>query len=105
VKNAFLNGPIKEEVYVEQPSDFEDEKYLYHVYKLHKVRYELKQSLRVWYEYLRDFLTQNNFKIGKTDSTFFNRKVDNNLLICQIYVDDMIFGSISQSFFMSLARS
>jgi hypothetical protein len=104
VKNAFLIGPIKEEVYVEQPSDFEDEKYLYHVYKFHKVRYGLKQALR-WYEYLRDFLTQNNFKIGKTDSTFFTRKVDNNLLIYQIYVDDMIFGSTSQSFFMSLARS
>jgi hypothetical protein len=81
VKNAFLNGPIKEEVYVEQPPDFKDEYYSNHVYKLHNALYRLKQAPRVWYECLRDFLIQNSFKIGKIDSTFFTRNVDNDLFI------------------------
>jgi hypothetical protein len=41
VKSAFLNGPIKEEVYVEQPSDFGSEEYPNHIYKLHKALYGL----------------------------------------------------------------
>jgi hypothetical protein len=61
VKIAFLNGPIKEKVYVEQPSGFKDQEYPNHVYKLHKALYELKQAPRAWYECLRDFLTQNSF--------------------------------------------
>jgi hypothetical protein len=98
VKIAFLNGPIKEEVYVEQPPGFEDQEYTNHVYKLHKALYGLKQDPRAWYECLWDFLTQNGFKIGKADPALFTRKVDNDLYICQIYVDDIIFGSTSQSF-------
>jgi hypothetical protein len=98
VKSDFLNGPIKEEVYVEQPPGFEDQEYPNHVYKLHKALYELKQAPRAWYERLRDFLTQNDFKIGKADSTLFTRKVDKDLFICQIYIDDIIFGSTNQSF-------
>jgi hypothetical protein len=65
VKSAFLNGPIKEEVYMEQPHGFESEEYPNHVYKLHKALYELKQVSRAWYECLRDFLIENGFKIGK----------------------------------------
>jgi hypothetical protein len=99
VKCAFLNGPIKVKVYVEQPLGFEDQEYPNHVYKLHKALYGLKQAPpRAWYECLRDFLTQNGFKIGKADSTLFTRKVDKDLFICQIYVDDIIFGSTNQSF-------
>jgi hypothetical protein len=55
VKSAFLNGPIKEEVYVEQPPNFKCEEYPSHVYKLHKVLYGLQQAPRAWYESLRDF--------------------------------------------------
>jgi hypothetical protein len=98
VKSAFVNGTIKEEVYVEQPLGFEDQEYPNNVYKLHKVLYGLKQAPRAWYECLRDFLTQNGFKIGKTDSTLFTRKVDKDSFIYQIYVDDIIFGSTNQSF-------
>jgi hypothetical protein len=50
IKSAFLNGSIKEEVYVEQPPNFKDEEYPNHVYKLHKALYELKQAPRAWYE-------------------------------------------------------
>jgi hypothetical protein len=56
IKSAFLNGPIKEEVYVEHPPDFGSEEYPNHVYKLHKALYELKQAPRALYEYLRNFL-------------------------------------------------
>jgi hypothetical protein len=78
-KSAFLNGPIKEEVYVEQPPGFEDEEYSNHVYKLHKLLYGLKQAPIVWYECLRDFLIDNDFRIGKVDATLFTRKVDKDL--------------------------
>jgi hypothetical protein len=59
---------------VEQPPDFKSEGCPNHVYKLYKTLYELKQTPRAWYECLRDFLIQNNFSIGKTDSTLFTRK-------------------------------
>jgi hypothetical protein len=59
VKSAFLNGPIKEEVYVEQPPGFQDSEYPNHVYKLSKAFYGLKQAPRAWYECLRDFLITN----------------------------------------------
>jgi hypothetical protein len=52
VKSTFLNGPIKEEVYVEQPLDFEDSEYPNHVYRLSKALYGLKQAPRAWYECL-----------------------------------------------------
>jgi hypothetical protein len=64
-KSAFLNGPIKEEVYVEQPPGFKDSEYPNHVYKLSKALYGLKQAPRAWYECLRDFLIANGFKVGK----------------------------------------
>jgi hypothetical protein len=50
IKNAFLNGPIKEEVYVKQPPDFESEEYPNHVYKLHRALYGIKQAPKAWYE-------------------------------------------------------
>jgi hypothetical protein len=89
MKSAFLNGPIKEEVYVEQPPGFEDSEYPNHVYKLSKALYGLKQAPRAWYECLRDFLITNGFNVGKT--------ITKDLFICQIYVDDIIFGSTNKS--------
>jgi hypothetical protein len=98
IKSAFLNGPIKKEVYVEQSPGFESEGYANHVYKLHKAFYGLKQSPRAWYECLRNFLIENSFRIGKTDSALFTRKMGKYLFVCQIYVDDIIFGSTNKSF-------
>jgi hypothetical protein len=79
VKSAFLNGPIKEEVYVEQPPGFEDSEYPNHVYKLSKALYGLKQAPRAWYECLRDFLIANGFKVGKADPTLFTKTIQ---MIC-----------------------
>jgi hypothetical protein len=97
MKSAFLNGPVKEEVYVEKPPDFEDSKYPTHVYKLSKALYGLKQAPRAWYECLRDFLITNGFKVGKVDPTLFTKTISKDLFICQIYVDDIIFGSTNKS--------
>jgi hypothetical protein len=97
VKSAFINGPIKEEVYVEQPPGFEDSEYSNHVYKLSKVLYGLKQAPRAWYECLRDFLITNGFKVGKVDPTLFTKTIAKDLFVCQIYVDDIIFGSTNKS--------
>jgi hypothetical protein len=96
VKSAFLNGPIKEEVYVEQPPGFEDDRYPNHVYKLSKALYGLKQAPKAWYECLRDFLISNAFKVGKAYPTLFTKTCNGDLFVCQIYVDDIIFGSTNQ---------
>jgi hypothetical protein len=96
VNNAFLNRPIKEDVYVEQTPGFEDDRYPNHVYKLSKALYGLKQAPRAWYECLRDFLISNAFKVGKVDSTLFTKTCNGDLFVCQIYVDDIIFGSTNQ---------
>jgi hypothetical protein len=97
LKSAFLNGPIKEEVYIEQPLGFENSEYPNHVYKLSKALYGLKQALRAWYKCLRDFLITNGFKVGKDDPTLFTKTIAKDLFICQIYVDDIIFGSTNKS--------
>jgi hypothetical protein len=97
VKSAFLNGPIKEEVYVEQPLGFEDSEYPNHVYKLSKALYGIKQAPRAWYECLRDFLISNDFKVRKADPTLYTKTIANDLFVCQIYVDDIIFGSTNKS--------
>jgi hypothetical protein len=81
VKSAFLNGPIKEEFYVEQPPDFEDSEYPNHMYKLSKALYGLKQAPRAWYECLRDFLITHGFKVGKVDATLFTKTIAKDLMI------------------------
>jgi hypothetical protein len=97
VKSAFLNGSFKEEVYVEKPPGFEDSEYPSYVYKLSKALYGLKQAPRAWYECLRDFLITNGFKVGKASPTLFTKTIDKYLFICQIYVDDIIFGFTNRS--------
>ena len=93
VKSVFLNSFINELVFVEQPSGFEDHRYPNHVYRLHKALYGLKQAPRAWYERLGDFLLNKGFKIGRVDTTLFTRIINEELFVCQIYVDDIIFGS------------
>ncbi|WVZ69170.1 LOW QUALITY PROTEIN: hypothetical protein U9M48_018003 [Paspalum notatum var. saurae] len=98
VKNAFLNGYINELVYVEQPLGFEDPSNPNHIYRLSKALYGLKQAPRAWYERLRDFLIEKGFTIGRVDTTLFTKKTDNDLFVCQVYVDDIIFGSTNEEY-------
>jgi hypothetical protein len=104
VKSIFLNGPIKEEVYVEQSPGFEDDMYPDHVYRLSKALYGLKQAPRAWYECLRDFLISNAFKVGKVDPTLFTKTYNGDLFVYQIYVDDIIFGSTNQKSYEEFSR-
>ena len=98
IKSAFLNGEIEEEVYVKQPPGFVNPKKPDHVYKLHKALYGLKQAPRAWYKCLTKFLIEKGFEIGKIDSTLFTKRVNGELFICQIYVNDIIFGSTNPHF-------
>ena len=96
VKSAFLNGFINEVVYIDQPPGFKDTRYPNHVYRLSKALYGLKQAPRAWYERLQDFLIKKGFTIGKVDTTLFTKKLDGHIFICQVYVDDIIFGSSNE---------
>nr|GEU63285.1 retrovirus-related Pol polyprotein from transposon TNT 1-94 [Tanacetum cinerariifolium] len=91
VKTAFLNGNLREEVYVSQPDGFVDQDNPNHVYKLKKALYGLKQAPRAWYDMLSSFLISQDFSKGSVDPTLFIRKNRNDLLLVQIYVDDIIF--------------
>ena len=90
VKSVFLTGFINELVYIDQPPGFEDPRYSNHFYRWSKALYGLKQAPRAWYERLWDFL------IGKVDITLFTKKLDGHIFICQVYVDDIIFGSSNE---------
>nr|GEX11517.1 hypothetical protein [Tanacetum cinerariifolium] len=81
VKNAFLHGSLKEDVYVCQPEGFIDADHPSHVYKLKKALYGLKQAPRAWYDELSMFLLQNHFFKGTIDPTLFVRRFhDDNLV-------------------------
>ena len=91
VKTAFLNGLLKEDVYVAQPKGFIDPHD--HVLYLKKAFYGLKQALRAWYDWLTQYLVSHRFTRGKIDQTLFIEREDGELIIAQVYVDDIIFGS------------
>ncbi|MCI01189.1 gag-pol polyprotein, partial [Trifolium medium] len=95
VKSAFLNGYLNEEVYVEQPKGFTDPNFLGHVYKLKKALYGLKQAPRVWYERLTEFLVNHGYRKGGTDKTLFIKDENGKLMVAQIYVDNIVFGGMS----------
>jgi len=97
VKSAFLNGVISEEVFVKKPPGFEDLKYPDHGFKQKKSLYGLKQAPRAWYDRLSNFLIKNDFKRGQVDTTLFRRTLEKDILVVQIYVDDIIFGSTNAS--------
>ncbi|GKD28706.1 retrovirus-related pol polyprotein from transposon TNT 1-94 [Tanacetum coccineum] len=93
VKMAFLNGILREEVYVSQLDGFVDQDNLNHVYKLKKALYGLKQAPRAWYDLLLKFLLSQEFSKGIVDPTLFIRGQGKDILLVQIYVDDIIFAS------------
>ncbi|GKA27780.1 retrovirus-related pol polyprotein from transposon TNT 1-94 [Tanacetum coccineum] len=93
VKTAFLNGNLREEVYVSQPDGFVDPDNPNHVYKLKKALYGFKQAPCVWYDMLYSFLISQDFSKGSVDPTLFIRREGKELLLVQIYVDDIIFAA------------
>nr|GEZ93593.1 copia protein [Tanacetum cinerariifolium] len=97
VKTVFLNGNLREEVYVSQPDGFVDPDNPNHVYKLTKALYGLKQAPRAWYDMLSSFLISQDFSNGSVDPTMFIRRNDIDLLLVQIYVDGFSAQSIRSS--------
>ena len=95
----FFNGFINEEVYVEQPTEFQSFNFPNHVFKLRNTLYGLKKSLRAWYERLNNFyfFLENGFKMEKIDTTIFIKSKENDMLLVQIYVNDIIFGPTNVS--------
>ncbi|GKD00189.1 retrovirus-related pol polyprotein from transposon TNT 1-94 [Tanacetum coccineum] len=92
-KTAFLNGVLREEIYVSQPMGFVDQDHPNHVYRLKKALYGLKQALHAWYDLLSKFLLTQKFSKGAVNPTLFTRKEGKDILLVQIYVDDIIFAS------------
>jgi hypothetical protein len=104
VKSAFLNGFLEEEVYVKQPPGFECAEFPHKVYRLTKALYGLKQAPRAWYGRLRGFLFSKGFEMGKVDKTLFLLRQGDDILIVQVYVDDIVFGRSSNSLVVKFAE-
>ncbi|GJT04373.1 putative ribonuclease H-like domain-containing protein [Tanacetum coccineum] len=97
VKSAFLYGIIEEEVYVHQPPGFVNPAHPNKVYRMVKALYGLHQAPRAWYETLSSFLLENGFRSGTIDKTLFIKKNKSDIMLVQVYVDDIIFGSTKKS--------
>ncbi|GJY62779.1 putative ribonuclease H-like domain-containing protein [Tanacetum coccineum] len=97
VKSAFLYGKIEEEVYVTQPKGFEDPHFPKHVYRVVKALYGLHQAPRAWYARLSTFLLKHNYRRGTIDKTLFIKKNSRDIILVQVYVDDIIFGSTNKT--------
>nr|GEV40115.1 hypothetical protein [Tanacetum cinerariifolium] len=104
VKSAFLYGIIKEEVYVCEPPGFEDPDHTDKVYKVVKALYGLRQAPRAWYETLANYLLENSFQRGKIDQTLIIKRQKGDILLVQIYVDDIIFGSTNNDLCKSFKK-
>nr|GEZ36983.1 retrovirus-related Pol polyprotein from transposon TNT 1-94 [Tanacetum cinerariifolium] len=98
VKMTFLNGPLKEEVYVAQPDGFVDPDHPEKVYRLRKALYGLNQAPRAWYDELLKFLTSKGFTKGTIDPTLFTIRYEEDILLVQIYVDDIFCGSTNPKY-------
>ncbi|GJR49113.1 putative ribonuclease H-like domain-containing protein [Tanacetum coccineum] len=97
VKSAFLYRKIEYEVYVTQPKGFVDPKHPKKVYKVVKALYGLHQAPRAWYATLSTFLLKNRYRRGTIDKTLFIKKDSKDIILVQIYVDDIIFGSTKKA--------
>ena len=97
VKSSFLNGELEEEVYIEQPEGFQLSENEDYVCRLKRALYGLKQAPRAWYSRLDRYLLQQNFKRGSADSNLYIKQDNDNILIIEVYVDDIIFGSDDDS--------
>eukprot|EP00253_Pinus_taeda_P009205 PITA_09205 len=109
VKSAFLNGVLKEEVYVEQPLGYEKKGEEHKVCKLKKALYGLKQAPRAWYNRIDSYLLDNEFDKCEEEPTVYIKEKDGRILIVVLYVDDVIFTGIEvdqneKGIFISQAR-
>ena len=104
VNSAFLNVILSEEVYVEQPKGFEDPKFPNYVYRLKNALYGLKQAPRVWYERLTTYLLEKKFEIRGVERILFINRSNDELLVAQIYINDIIFGATFSNLALSFVE-
>ncbi|GKC29550.1 retrovirus-related pol polyprotein from transposon TNT 1-94 [Tanacetum coccineum] len=104
IKTAFLNGELKEEVYISQPEGFVDQDNPSHVYKLKKPLYGLKQAPRAWYDMLSSFLISQHFSKGAVDPTLFARKAGNDLLLGTPVDATLYRGMIGSLMYLTSSR-
>ncbi|KAI3664947.1 hypothetical protein L6452_43560 [Arctium lappa] len=104
VKTTFLNGIMKEEVYISLAEGFVNQEKPNHVYILDKALYGLKQAPRAWYDVLSTFLVKSGFSKGTVDTTLFIKKEKGDIILIQIYVDDIIFGSTNPKYCKNFAN-
>ncbi|GJX60976.1 retrovirus-related pol polyprotein from transposon TNT 1-94 [Tanacetum coccineum] len=91
-KTAFLNGSLKEEVYVSQREGFIDPEFPDHVYRLKKALYGLKQAPHAWYDKLSSFLIEHGFTKGIVDPTLFTRRHGDDILLVQMRTQLLDYG-------------
>ncbi|GKB50237.1 putative ribonuclease H-like domain-containing protein [Tanacetum coccineum] len=92
-----INSDENEEVYVSQPPGFVDPDHPTKVYKVVKALYGLHQAPRAWYATLSTFLEKHGYKRGTIDKTLFIKRDKKDIMLVQVYVDDIIFGSTNKS--------
>ncbi len=104
VKSAFLNGELEEEVYVEQPEGFLLSENKDNVCKLKKALYGLKQAPKAWYARLDKYLQQQGFRRGNADSTLYIKIEQDHMIIIEVYVDDINFGSDNEKLSRNISK-
>jgi hypothetical protein len=103
VKSTFLNGELEKEVYIEQPEGFQLSENTDYVCKL-KALYGLKLAPRAWYSRLDKYLQQVGFRKGSVDNNLYIKVSQGNLLLIEVYVDDIIFGSDDDRLIQKFAK-
>jgi hypothetical protein len=104
VKSTFLNGNLEEEVYIEQLEGFQLKNKQYYVCKLNKALYGLKQEPRAWYARLDSYLQKQGLKRGLAVINIYCKIIGNNMIVVEVYVDDIIFGSDDEKMSKDFAR-
>ena len=90
---------------LKQPPGFEDPQFPHHVYRLDMALYDLKQAPRAWYECLSEYLISEGYQRGTIDKTLFLRHIKDDILLVQVYVDDIIFCSTNDSLVYSFKET
>ena len=93
VKSVFLNGLLQDKVFVQQPKGFQEPHFPDHVLRLKNALYGLKQAPRAWYDCLTTYPLNCGFKRGHANRTLFVKQDEKSLLVAQVYIDDIVFGS------------
>ena len=98
INNAFLNGKLKETIFMHQPEGYIDPTKPNYICKLSKAIYGLKQAPRVWFDSLRGTLLKWGFQNTKSDSSLFILTGTNHIIFLLIYVDDIIVTGNNHQF-------